>query len=97
MNLQEFAEAMISGDIPEGAACPFFDDMDHMEVSNTEEYFSADYKLLQTYVDNINKVKGQMVVFFNEVENGLDVDKCVEEIQRVTEAANKLEEGKSSE
>lgn len=72
MTLQEFYDMIESGG--EGKVCPFTDTDDHLELQNSSVFFEDDGELKESAKELI---KEDTVVFFKEIENGIDIDKCV--------------------
>ena len=82
MTLQEFYSAIESGG--EGLECPFTK-YEHLELENSSDFFENNGALKN---DTKSLIKKETVVFFNEIEDGIDLDKCIESVKEWQNSLN---------
>ena len=84
MTLQEFYDMIEEG--TGDKICPFADTDDHLELRNSSDFFENSGELKESTKELI---KEDTVVFFKEIENGIDINTC---IAAVIEYQNTLNE-----
>lgn len=87
MTLQEFYDMIESGG--EGKTCPFSDTDDHLELKNSTKFFTNNGELLESTKELI---KEDTVVFFREIENGINIDACIVNVIEYQNTFNEKED-----